>query len=287
MNRSTYLELPEVKEFVAWLSEVINDKSSKSFEHSYKSERNGQWHCDSLFNAFEKYDWKFSYLDLYTGEDVKGVTYIESENALTDLHRRLIKAVKEGDNDACFKTCSMILKWGGVLGRNRNTLQGMQEYLASYLFKVQEYFNGNCELSSRYLVKLNRGNTDIKMNSGFTKIYSLLCKNFIIYDSRVGAALGKLVVDFLASQNSKYRTVPSGLDFYYGIARNSNVNRNPSTERYKLKALRASSPVHIRNNIKANWIVSALDLSNALGFSKQTNPIRSFEAALFMVGYRV
>ena len=31
------------------------------------------------------------------------------------------------------------------------------------------------------------------MNSGFTKIYSLYIDDFIIYDSRVGAALGFLV----------------------------------------------------------------------------------------------
>ena len=78
---------------------------------------------------------------------------------------------------------------------------------------------------------LTRDSLDIKdeiiiMNSGFTKIYSLYINDFIIYDSRVGAALCYLVKLYCIEQ--KQGGVPSSLKFAYGDARNPEVNRNPN-----------------------------------------------------------
>lgn len=298
MNKSTYLELPEVKDFVEWLSVTLNSDAPEPFSHSYDVEPRGRsnskkkWRCNSIYNAFEQYEWRFSYQDSDTGKKIKGSTYSESEAALNDLQKRLIFAVASGDNDSCFNVCSMILKWGGVLGSekkgNKKILLEMRDNLACYLAKARDYFNGDSELVSRYQVVLGSGKTNLVMNAGFTKIYSLLCNEFIIYDGRVGAALGRLVVGFMQSQSEKkYTEIPDGLDFYYGNAKNNKVNRNPSVGSYKFKGLSASSPVHIRNNLKANWIVGALSLENSNGFSKQSAPTRAFEAALFMIGYRV
>lgn len=298
MNQSEYLNLPEVKGFVEWLSVILNSDLPESFVHSYDIESRGrsksstQWKCKSIYHAFQQYEWRFSYEDCYTGKTMKGSSYSESEAALNDLEKKLKDAVDDGDNDACFKVCVMILKWGGVLGSenkgNKKKLIEMREYLADYLKKARDYFNGKCTLSPRYQLDLDRGRTNVVMNAGFTKIYSLLCNDFIIYDGRVGAALGRLVVDYCNSLSSKnFKEVPKGLNFYYGNAKNKKVNRNPSVDGYKFKMLSSSSPVHIRNNLKANWIVGALRLENSNGFSEQKVPSRSFESALFMIGYRM
>lgn len=298
MNKSSYLDLSEVRDFIKWLSTLLNSDMSESFVHGYSIEPRGrsslrkQWQCSSIYNAFEQYEWGFSFEDCDTGEKKKGSSYSESEAALNDLHEKLIAAVKSSDNNSCFNVCSMILKWGRVLGSenrgNEKILREMREYLASYLQMVKVFFEGECELSPRYQIKLENGVTDIVMNAGFTKIYSLLCDEFIIYDGRVGAALGCLVVHFLNSPlGERYTDIPAGLDFYYGNAKNPKVNRNPSVGNYQFKALSASCPVHIRNNLKANWIISALNLKGSKGFSSSKAPSRSFESALFMIGYRV
>lgn len=262
--------------------------------HSYSIEPRGRskaikkWRCSSLFHAFQQYEWRFSYEDLYSGKSIKGSSYAQSEAALNDLQEKLKNAVESGDNNACFKACEMILKWGGVLGSeakgNKKILLEMREYLANYLKKAQYYFNGDCTLSPSYQLDLAHGSTNLVMNAGFTKIYSLLCEDFIIYDGRVGAALGRLVTKHL---NTNYNEVPEGLKFHYGNAKNIKVNRNPSVGSHKFMALSTSSPVHIRNNLKANWIISALNIKEAKGFSEQKNPFRAFEAALFMIGYRM
>ena len=298
MNKSSYLALSEVKDFIEWLSALLNSDIPESFVHGYLIEPRGrassrkQWRCSTIYNAFEQSEWRFSFKDCYTGENKQGSSYSESEAELNYLREKLIAAVKSGDNNSCFNVCSMILKWGGVLGsRNRGNekiLHEMREYLASYLKKVKVFFEGKCELSSRYQIKLEIGKVDIVMNAGFTKIYSLLCDEFIIYDGRVGAALGCLVVSFLNSpMGERCKAIPAGLDFYYGNAKNPKVNRNPSVGNYQFKALSTSYPVHIRNNLKANWIISALNLKDSKGFSSSILPTRSFESALFMIGYRV
>lgn len=303
MNKRTYLEKAEVKSFIKWLSEGVNRCSSDFFLHTYEIEPRGkstlrrQWECHGIFHAFERYEWAFTYEDC-EGNTIKGSSYSDSATALNNLKKKLMSAVEKGDNEACYKVCVMILKWGGVLGSdhkgNKKKLLKMRSYLASYLSKVQEYFNGDCELLSRYSLDL-RGlgvglerSVDVEMNAGFTKIYSLLCKNFIIYDGRVGAALGHLVVQFLRSTSElDCREVPNSLSFYYGKAKNNKVNRNPSDGNYIFKSLSTSSSIHIRNNLKANWILGELFLGKIKGFSEQENPLRSFEAALFMIGYRI
>ena len=90
------------------------------------------------------------------------------------------------------------------------------------------------------------------MNSGFTKIYSLYINDFIIYDSRVGAALCYLVKLYCIEQ--KQGGVPSSLKFAYGDARNPEVNRNPNSDIYKFSKLDRGK-IHIECNLKANWLL--------------------------------
>lgn len=298
MDQTAYLGLQEVRGFIEWLRSVLSSDSPDAFVHNYvieqryKSNPKLQWRCTSLFDAFKQYTWQFSFKDRDSGRIVRGASYSESEAALNDLMRKLTRAIDAGDNNACFNACAMILDWGGVLGSknwgNQKRLLDMQTYLASYLKSAKEYFEGDCELKRSYGLELKRGREELVMNAGFTKIYSLLCRDFIIYDGRVGAAFALLVGSYLHAQSeSGIKDVPESLGFYYGNAKNPNINRNPSVGRFRFRALSTSSAVHIRNNLKANWIVGALNLEESKGFSIQNNPVRAFEAALFMIGYRI
>jgi hypothetical protein len=131
------------------------------------------------------------------------------------------------------------------------------------------------------------------MNSGFTKIYSLYIDDFIIYDGRVGAALGLLVRMFC--EDSKFKAVPVELAFAWGkgkesIYQNSCENRrNPSKESYRFPELLNNSKRHIENNIRANWLLREIIDKTKSKFSNLDNSIqmRALEAALFMIGYDV
>lgn len=298
MNISEYLALPEVTSFVNWLRRLVSCSDAIEFHHSYLIEAKGSsnvklpWHCHSIFNAFESYEWKFSFTNFFTEQKVVGQTYNQSAHSLESMRVLLRDAVLNGDNESCYQVCCMILKWGGVLGSdvkgNQKSLLVLKPNLAAYLAAVEEYFNHFPELTSSYKVQVNGRTEKIRMNAGYTKIYALLCNDFIIYDGRVGGALGLLVRLHLESLNGKkYEKVPDSLAFYYGKAKNPKVNRNPSKQHFVFKALSGQASVHIRNNIKANWILSALNLTEQTDFSKQQDPLRAFEAALFMIGYKL
>ena len=130
---------------------------------------------------------------------------------------------------------------------------------------------------------------NIHMNAGYTKIYSLLLDNFIIYDGRVGAALGLLVRFFL--EENHYDSIPQSLNFAFGLPKISHANkqellkRNPSNHRFVFGALANNSKRHIENNIRANWLLNKVTVES--NFSTTSNPLRSLEAALFMIGYDV
>ena len=178
--------------------------------------------------------------------------------------------------DACHK-----YKWGGLNWEENNAL--LESYAKRLKASIRNNDNEACLMKAEEV--LTRDSLDIKdeiiiMNSGFTKIYSLYINDFIIYDSRVGAALCYLVKLYCIEQ--KQGGVPSSLKFAYGDARNPEVNRNPNSDIYKFSKLDRGK-IHIECNLKANWL-----LKEVLNFPEcQFKDMRSLEAALFMIGYAI
>lgn len=299
MRKNEYLEEPEIQLFITWLSGVARNEVNYQFSHQYESETKGQstrtitWKCNSLFDAYQKYDWPFSYKDLGSNNvsTKRGSSYDESELVLANLSKLLLQATEEKDNDLAFNACAMVLDWGGVLGSvNTGNLQKLvllKPYLFSYLVAVKGFFESPAlKLGEKYEVRVLGESIPIIMSAGFTKIYSLLCDDFIIYDGRVGASFG-LLVRMYYERNAPGNAVSKNLLFHYGKAKNRKVNRNPSTDLYEFKPLSTSMKVHIEDNVKANWIIQELLGKDCGEFNNLTNPGRCLEAALFMIGYRI
>lgn len=295
MQKTEYLALPEVAKFAEFLGMLLSDV--RYLAHSYEMETKGRsqarnnWSCNSVYDAFLKYEWRYSYIDPSTGEKRKGSSFQESELELSSLSNKLKKAIAEKNSREASYCCQMVLDWGGVLGSskrgNKKILESFDDDLAGYLAETKSLFDSHeALLGNEYLVSMEGKNVPVVMNAGFTKIYSVLCEEFIIYDGRVGAALGLLVRKFLEHDNA-INVLPESLAFHYGRARNIKVNRNPSSASFKFPCLSTSSPAHIRSNLKANWILQDLSRKGVGKFSTLNDPLRGIEAALFMIGYRV
>jgi len=296
MNKREYLALPTVAHFIEFLrSRLLSDDGQ--FAHGYQVESRGKseatvpWSCDSIYDAFLKYDWRYSYQDPSTGERHTGSSFEESEHILSLLSKKLRTAVADKNSAEASYCCQIVLDWGGVLGSskkgNKKKLESFDGALAGYLAETKLLFDSQeVQLDTQYRVSTEGKSFDVVMNAGFTKIYSILCEEFIIYDGRVGAALGLLVREFLEHINES-KVLPDSLAFHYGRAKNSKVKRNPSSRSLKFPGLSSSSPAHIRSNLKANWILQDLTRRGAGKFSTLKNPLRGIEAALFMIGYRV
>lgn len=216
-----------------------------------------------------------------------------------------------------FASCLNILEWGGVL--NKSSIEWLFDkykrgklghciQLASDLLTsvddedVQYYFSKEKNMTNQ-VFKEHKDNLSgsqqhryLLMNAGMTKVYSLYCGESVIYDGRVGAALGLLVSRYLASANRSDDPVPETLRFPWGADRKTGVERNPSTETHIFPKL-GSSGMHALWNLRANWILSdSLNNRDELWGVKndaggknelQKRMLRAVEAAVFMIGYKV
>lgn len=280
MNKEIYLAQPIVKEFINWTLPKISDQDK--FCHKYYNARSkSNWECNSIYNAFENYEWRFSCFIPSVGK-VKGKSYSESKSALDSIEKGLKNSIFEKDTAKILEFSTSILEWGGVTRSNKDKLESMGE-------NVLDYYNHSINILNPKKVNLNDDFSEVIMNSGFTKIYSLIIDDFVIYDSRVGAALGLLIREFLSER--KIQDIPNELNFAFGNARpnkgeaSSKNKRNPSNEDYKFPVLRNNSKHHTVNNLKANWLLK--DMANKSKFSNEENSVRALEAALFMIGYSV
>ena len=133
----------------------------------------------------------------------------------------------------------------------------------------------------------SRFDSDLRMNAGYTKVYALACPQSLMYDGRVGAALGWLVRKYCLSMTLK--TVPSEIAFRWGKAKGSRPghgpNRNPSLNDLRFLPLTNIGSIHAEWNIKANWIVASAITQSKAEWCSGTDGLRKVESALFMIGY--
>ena len=281
MKKQEFLEKKEVKDFITFLKGRIN--LDNSFSHSYTSKKpeNGLWKCRSLFNSYEKYVWPFKCEIPSTGNVKQGSSYDDSEVVLNQLQTDLRHALINNNEGVFKKNCFAVLQWGGVLPHNKKRVESTSNIIDEFKFTLSVFNDPNLDSGDNF--------DNIHMNAGYTKIYSLLLDNFIIYDGRVGAALGLLVRFFL--EENHYDSIPQSLNFAFGLPKISHANkqellkRNPSNHRFVFGALANNSKRHIENNIRANWLLNKVTVES--NFSTTSNPLRSLEAALFMIGYDV
>ncbi|MDR1736130.1 MAG: hypothetical protein LBR85_04570 [Oscillospiraceae bacterium] len=264
MNEASYIKSPEVQKFADWLCNKIDVPGM--FYHKYESGRSKElWSCDSLFSAYKKYIWKKA-------------SFEETEEKLSAFRKDLSRAIKECDNESCMSTCTKILSWGGVNNKWNNkrlrNLYSLGDGLSDQLQIRRRNLNSNNDLDWY-------GNLKYDATSGFSKIYSLLADNFVIYDSRVSSALCAFIRDFYSENHNE---ISEKLKFSYFVGR---AERNPSQGCYKFGRI-ASEKQYLKNNINANWllreIVRKSTKFNVLGLTKG---LRALEAALFMVGYKL
>lgn len=267
MRKGEYLSSRSVKDFILWIETILD--TPQSFVHSYVMKKGRKlYEFDNLYAAYEKYDWTYQ-------------VDIEKLSAI------LVKSIREADEHACENACHGILKWGGVLRGNKERVSRLRPDLSAYLSAVKARLSEDLASSEYFFPQ-------IQVTSGFSKLYSACIDNYMIYDSRVGAALGLLVRNFCINANLPY--VPSELQFAWARGLESKNTfggtnrRNPSRNGYVFSELRYHKPEeYFENNIRANWLVSEIARTTKSRFTKIGEPLRlrALEQALFMVGYDV
>jgi len=282
MNNQIYLALPGVSGFISWLASELD--SQTHFNHQYVNRKTDEkWSCSSLYNAFENYRWNHPG---NTRLDFKpGVCSSSNGIALSALRQDLVSAA--GSDSHALEASVDVMRWGGVAARNTDWLEANKVGLDRMLQDVQAAIGAGDDQAPALRSK------NLRFNSGMTKVYSLLCKDFIIYDSRVAAGLGWMVVKYCQAHG--LFKVPEALCFPWAAAKEGKnalapKRRDPGTGGLKFKGLR-SGHHHAMWNMRASWVLSSvLAHPGAAGSRFQrvatpNDPLRALEAALFMIGY--
>ncbi|OFV71414.1 MULTISPECIES: hypothetical protein [Acetobacterium] len=285
MKKNEFLTTSVVQDFMHWLEQKMDQ--ADSFCHGYQMKKpNRPWECHSIYSAYENYCWPFRFHDPITEEPISGQSFDKSALALSSLSQGLRRSLEDGDPKICRKHCYAVLQWGGVLSNNDKRIDGLGDEICDYLKQIKTRLADDRSSGDYY-------QPGMIMNAGFTKIYSLCMDDFIIYDGRVGAALGLLVRKFCEAFS--LAAVPDELAFAWGKGKESAYKpsaenrRNPGSKRYPFPELSNNPKRHTENNIRANWLIRELADQTESEFKKLDHElrIRAMEAALFMIGYQV
>lgn len=217
----------------------------------------------NLWQAARNYRWKGATLQA-TGERLA----------------RLADQLKSGYLSSvvqCVEAAQDVLRRGGVYRSNGPWIAANPQGLISSMQTV-------AELQSAITWPLQMDLPPARMNSGFTKIYALQLPGFLIYDSRVAAALALLVLIYASEHDGRMPPVARDLRVMAG--------RTCHRKADGIKTCTSESD-HLRANLAANWLIGQVFTAYPTlraDWQAHTDGIdeyRALEAALFMLGYDI
>lgn len=236
---------------------------------AYQHLRQDFWWCTSLQSAQEHYSWTNG-----------------SSTTFTSLSSQLQHAIATSNDPLAQSTSLLIFDWGNVAKKSndRSRLWVMNFGSSGQLTTAIEQATQSLIGRAPHALHLFGGL--FLMNSAMTKVYAAADQtaNSIIYDGRVGAALGLLTRIHLAATGSN--SVPTHLQFPWGPSRGA-PNRNPSSGSFSFPMLyRKDDRFRAEYSAKANELVAYM--RQRLSSRQPPAPTaRDIEKALFMIGYAV
>lgn len=280
VKKADYLQLPVIQGFVEWLGTNLDNET---FAHNYLQRRTQtNWQCTSLYDAYCQYRWPQS--------GVFAADFSSNVQILDRLRLALRNAIDLNSDDALARSAAInVMAWGGVRNGNVSWLTTNEKGLADTLARVRNGLNAADTDQLRFLEETS----PLRFNSGMSKVYSLLCDDLVIYDSRVAAALGLAVTRFCQQQG--ILQTPAELSFPWAPAKTaigarSSTRRDPRAGSLHFPRLK-SGRSYAEWNLKASWLLLAVlesDAGRSSKFAQLGQPaerLRALEAALFMIGY--
>jgi hypothetical protein len=290
MNKLDYLNQGVVADFVTYLVDKLD---GSKFSHSYavRDRRIPVGYAgfdspslikiDSLEDAFNKYWWNRDGFE-------------KNDNKLQEISLIIRSAIEkecsEAANEICRNAIHEVLKWGAG-GTGQSLYTSNMDWADAQSHKLVERIQTGRKVMSSQIpdVSIFSKENGPRMNAGFTKYYALACDDVVIYDGRVGAALGMLVRDFCTIENLD--EIPAELAFRWGAQYSKDparaLNRNPSNGKYIFPRLPAGGAIWAECNIKANWILKSAKDRVTSEWCGASDGMRKIEASLFTLGYSI
>lgn len=260
-------DLTVLNEFITFLKDS-NFENVLPVRYTHRKSKKYNLDAKNLYNAFEQYDWN-------------GINFANTKVKLDDLKGKVREGYKNGNIENFKNACKDILKWGNV----NNSVKKLEDTkFFECVKKLENSLKNNLDVNAT-LTEFKEQNS-IFSNAGFTKIYSLLFDNWIIYDSRVAAGLQYLILKYLDSKGET--KIPDTLNLASPPSRGDKSGNYRVIPHFKkISYSKYSNPDyrHLEANLIANYILTEyLKVKKDTKF-KSEDPLRQLEAALFMIGY--
>jgi hypothetical protein len=287
LEKSAFLDEPIVIEFIHYLSSLL---SGEPIHHEFlirdrKLPANDSRISEPLFfitsleQAFNSYWWNGQAYDINAKKLAQIQEFVRSAMGYEGLPR---------STDSSLDALREVLKWGAG-GTGQKLYTSNETWALNCGNKLTESLRkGRNEMTSQLpnldVFRPSKTRIYARMNAGFTKYYALACDDVIMYDGRVGAALGFLVKNFCVT--NKIKNLPDELAFRWGAQNGKNpLNRNPSDLIFRFEKLPIEGSIWAEWNIKANWILSEARKVSDAAWIKGPQGLRHIEASLFVIGY--
>jgi hypothetical protein len=218
MTKQQYLDKPIIKEFIEWLSPLLDIK----FTHSYIIHQrnaswvrynggNNIWNCTSIYDAFLKYYWE-------------GSNFAATSILLNGYEVSLRTALATNNNANIDLACQNILRWGGQRVFTPN-YQWIQK-----LANISQYFNKN-------IIALNPNlfNDDI----AHVQSYDFLMMGYLIDEEEfeIKPAISRTVqlLEAATQSRGKKKSYPKNPSLF-PLTYNFSAGTTAYTENYKYTA---------------------------------------------------
>lgn len=273
VGRTDAIQSQQVREFCQFLAHewVGNRHHSYAVPPRGKSSAwsrtvNGNWSTVGLAEAVAKFSWS-------------GKGFSESSAERDGLASDLQSAIQRSANDEVCAILRTIMHWGGVDNKYRQ--KGTFEWIELNADEISARISKAVHLIKDEKASLESfDGVNLIMNSTMTKIVSLADpeQKLVIYDGRVGGALGFFVARFAEERAIHQYDVANQLLFTV----DREPKRTPETNRIHFPALFGKA----RDRCHASMVRWASQLIGHVADECQATP-REIEAALFMWGYSV
>jgi hypothetical protein len=277
MTKSDLLNSSAVQQLVDYIVDLWSKNDKATFKIGIKTSNRAKAiykKFNSLKEVGENYLWSYSVPkhllsnpNLTTGSDMN-----KNEQIFTEAAALLLKDKELNSDESQLRNGSeLILRWGGVINGNKARIEST-DLVEKYSLVIKTWNDINQQNKAFSAL----GKSGFVSNAGFTKIYSIILPDFVIYDSRVAVALAYIIEKCFPGE------IPDMLSLFIPSPKTDNLDMRKTHDFFR--KTNSSDARHFYSNCLASIILKlVIDKINASMSNKYS--MRDLEAALFMMGY--
>jgi len=266
-NSTTFnkTELDSILTMLNYYNNFKNKYLNKNFGKINYGNRIGDLQISNFFNAAKKY----TYSNHISEED-----FINFNNVLND---------ENSSEEEIFCVVLEIFVWGNVL--SGNVKKAVELYkskkLRNYIRKVIVLLkNKDIILNTKMTKSNNKTDIEIIWSSGWTKVYSFINNDILIYDSRVSAFLNHTLTNDIIYNEEQLIELKKLTKYLFNFQGAVNRDRLVDKKEFGFKNGNPTGVNGLNANLVSSWIIELLKEKLSI-----KEDVRIFERAFFMLGF--